>query len=145
MNKQQLLLQFYGIMLAVMTAIGCISYEKMIKAFSYSTVVLFVILSYLPFLILMIITNNHIGEDLMKCSKDKTLIWSCGIYILSGITSPLWYWITKQKGIIASSIFEIKYIVILSVLYIILGQNQLTTNTVVGIFFALLSVYFITK
>ncbi len=43
------------------------------------------------------------------------------------------------------SIYEVKYIVMLSLLYIVFGDNKFTINTAIGVMLAIGSMYFISK
>lgn len=143
--ESQFNLQVIGILLAVITAMGCIAYEKMVNSFSYCTVVMFVVLSYFPFFIISIFSNNQLMSDLSKIKESTSLKWSIFIFMISGATSYCWYYITKIKGVMVGGVFEMKFLLILALFYIICGTNPMTTNVIIGLIFSLLGIYFITK
>lgn len=78
-------------------------------------------------------------------STTPKLYTAITIFILSGTTTIIWYLITKKQGVMVGSIYEVKYIVMLALIYILFGENKFTLNTVVGITLALGSIYFISK
>lgn len=45
----------------------------------------------------------------------------------------------------ASSLFEIKYIIVLAIIYVFAGEQKMTLNMAIGVILALSSIYFITK
>lgn len=139
MTPDQLKSQIYGLSLALMTAIGCIAYERIVKSCSYFTVGLLAAIAYIPFFLCALFFQSPIG-DIQNVWKHK---WWVLIYILSGVTGPLWYLITKKQSVAVGAIYEVKYIVMLAVIYWIFGTTPLTWNTVVGICLAVFSVYFI--
>ncbi len=142
----QLHSQILGISLAVATAIGCIAYEKLVKNFSFGIIILLAALFYVPMLIGIIFYDKAtFGADLTRLIHDKTFLICAVIYVLMWITTPLWYIITRNQGVLVSSIYEVKYIVVLAVFYLFLGDRSFTIYTAAGIFCALASIYFISK
>lgn len=138
--------QVLGLSLSLATAIGCIFYEKIVHNFSYLT---FLILVTIEFIILGVIAyfffDNDLASDLKKFTSDiKYPIWTL-IYICTGVTSLLWYTLTKDQGVMVSSTYEMKYIVIMALIYIVFGENKFTWNTAIGVSLAIGSVYFISK
>ena len=134
--------QILGISLAVTTAIGCLAYERLVKSYSYFTVGLFVCLSYVPFWLAAIFFDNDAKHDFSHLSTNK---WWILLYFLSGITSPLWYIITRKQSVMVGAIYEIKYIVVMAILYICFGSTHLSWNTMIGIVLAMFSIYFISR
>ncbi len=142
----QLKSQFFGLMLAITTAIGCIAYEKIVKNFSFGIILLLSMCFYIPtFIAFYFFNKTDIHNDISRLISDKHyILWSC-LYVSTWLTAPLWYIITKKQGVVAGSIYEVKYIVIMSIFYIMFGNDKLTTNTIIGILLALISIYFISK
>lgn len=93
MTPDQLKSQVYGLSLALMTAIGCIAYERIVKSCSYFTVGLLAAFAYIPFFLCALFFQSPIG-DMQSVWKHK---WWILVYILSGVTGPLWYLITKKS------------------------------------------------
>lgn len=138
--------QLLGISLAVTTAIGCIAYEKLVKNFSLGMIILLAAIFYVPVLVGIIFYDKAtFGADLTKLIHDKTFLMYAIIYVLTWITVPLWYVITKNQGVLVGSIYEVKYIVVLAVFYIFLGDRSMTIYTATGLLCALASIYFISK
>lgn len=114
--------QLLGLLLAFATAVGCIFYEKIVHNFSYLS---FVIILGIEILLLgiagMIIFPNELQLDYQKfISEPKYSIWTVA-YIATGITSLLWYIIAKKQGVMTGSIYEVKYIIMLALIYIAFG------------------------
>lgn len=136
--SSQLQVQLLGILLAITTAIGCIAYEKLVKSSGYFFVGFLGSVSCMPF---------WIGARFIQTIEHHTICnkWWIFIYLVSGITGPLWYWITKTRTVLTSSIFEVKYIVILTIFSIFIGEKGVTSYTILGGFLAIASIYFISK
>jgi len=138
--------QILGIALAVTTAIGCLAYEKLVKNFSFGIIILLATIFYVPILAGIVFYNKAtFGADVTKLIHDKTFLIYAIIYVLTWVTVPLWYVITKHQGVLVGSIYEVKYIVVLAVFYIFLGDRSFTIYTVAGLLCALMSIYFISK
>jgi drug/metabolite transporter (DMT)-like permease len=142
MTSDQVKSQALGLSLAVLTAVGCLAYEKITKSFSYFTVGLLAASAYVPFFITALLWDNQVKADFAKLSQHKGAII---VYLLSGATGPIWYLITKNQSVMVGAIYELKYILMLALFYIFFGDKPMTTNTVIGITFAVASVYFISK
>lgn len=142
----QLKSQISGLLLALATAIGCIFYEKLVHNFSYLTVATVMIIeAMLLFVIGIFIFPVEIRQDYQKFISDSRYwIWA-GAYMLTGVTSLFWYIITRDQGIMVGSIYEVKYIIMMALLYIIFGDRQFTIYTGIGLLLALGSMYFISK
>jgi len=139
MTIDQIKSQFFGLSLAFTTAIGCIAYERIVKQSSFWMVGILAIIAYVPFIVCSTFFQKNINTwfDLWKIK------WWVLIFLLSGVTGPLWYLITKNQSVAVGAVYEVKYIVMMAIIYYFFGFNPLTWNTVVGIFLAMLSVYFI--
>lgn len=138
--------QILGLSLGVATAVGCIFYEKIVHHFSYLT---FLIILITELLLLGVIAyfffDNDLGKDYKKFTSDiKYPLWTVA-YICTGVTSLIWYSITKSDGVMVGSIYEIKYIVIMALIYIVFGESKFTWNMAIGVSLALGSIYFISK
>lgn len=138
--------QILGIMLAVTTAIGCIVYEKLVKNFSLGIIILLTALFYIPVLAgIIFYSRGEFNADVIKLIHNKTFLLYAFIYVLTWATVPLWYIITKNQGVLVGSIYEVKYIVILCIFYIVWGDRAITMYTGIGVVCALMSIYFISK
>lgn len=138
--------QILGLILGLFTAIGCIFYEKIVHHFSYLT---FIIILITELVILGFVSyfffENDLNKDYNKFISDsKYSIWVV-VYICTGATSLIWYIITRNQGVMVSSIYEVKYIVIMALIYIAFGENKFTWNTAIGVILALGSIYFISR
>lgn len=138
-NMSQLKIQILGILLAVTTAIGCIAYERMVKGSSYFFVGLMVSLSYIPFWISSLLFQKTPNDNI---SYNK---WWVVVFLLSGCTGPLWYWLTREKCVLTGAVFEVKYIAVLVLFSIFIGAKGVTPYTVLGALLAMASIYFISK
>jgi drug/metabolite transporter (DMT)-like permease len=138
----QLTSQVFGMSLAITTAFGCLAYERIVKSYSYFTVGLIILLSYIPFVLASVFFDNNIKSDFSRMAENK---WWIVLYIASGITSPLWYIITRKQSVMVGAIYEVKYIVIMAILYLFFGSTHLSWNTAIGIVLAMFSIYFISK
>ena len=142
----QLKSQILGIALAITTAIGCIVYEKLVKNYSIGIIILLAALFYVPVLAGIFMFNREvITGDISRLLHDRTFIIYSIIYILTWATVPLWYIITRNQGILVGSIYEVKYIIIIALFYVFLGDRPVTLNVGIGIACALVSIYFISK
>ena len=92
--------QLFGISLAFTTAVGCLAYERLVKSYSYFTVGLFVCLSYVPFWLAAVFFDNDAKRDFSNLSTNK---WWILLYFLSGVTSPLWYIITRKQSVMVGA------------------------------------------
>jgi len=139
--------QLLGLSLGLITAIGCIAYEKIVHNFSILSVAIFKFIEVLIFLSIMFIFTpaSELTKDAHTLSTTPKLYWMIAIYILTGATSFLWYIITKNQGVMAGSIYEVKYIIMLALIYIAFGDNKFTLNTAFGVGLAMASIYFISK
>lgn len=138
--------QLLGLSLGLATAIGCIFYEKLVHSFSYVTLVTIFIIEMIGLLVCaLIFLPNEFQSDYQKfISEPKYSIWAV-VYMLTGVTSILWYVITKQQGVMTGSLYEVKYIIMLAMIYMAFGDNKFTWNTALGVVLAIGSIYFISK
>ena len=138
--------QILGLLLGLATAVGCIFYEKIVNNFSYSMfIIIWFIESIILFTIAYFVFPHDLPKEFNKLFSDNKYIWWAIIYILTAVTGPLWYYITNKQGVMATSIYEVKYIVMLAVLYWIFGAKQFNWNTIIGMVLALCSIYFVSK
>ncbi len=143
---EQVKSQILGLGLAFATAIGCIFFEKLSKNFSKLT---FMIIKITESLILCAIaatffSKNIQSEYTLMTSSIKYPLYVVG-YIATGVTTILWFTISKNQDVMVSSIYEVKYIIMLAVIYILFGEEKFTVNTLLGVVLALCSIYFISK
>jgi len=138
--------QLLGLSLGLATAIGCIFYEKLVHQFSYFWfTMIFGIEIILLSVVGYFIFPHDITRDYQKFISEPKYMWWAIAYIATGVTSLCWYAITKQQGVMTGSIYEVKYIVMLALLYIAFGDSKFTMNTAIGVGLALGSIYFISK
>ncbi len=135
--------QIFGISLGVLTAIGCLAYERLVKSLPYASVCFFVWLEYFWIWMFLVLFGKE--KNIPDISYWKSFRWPIFIFLLSGFTSPIWYWLTKKHSVLVGGTFEIKYIIILGILSIIAGEQKPTINTYIGAILAIFSVYFISK
>lgn len=142
----QLQSQILGITLAITTAIGCLFYGKLVKNFSLGIIALLALVFYVPLLIgIIFYSKETFTTDIIKLIHNRTFLIYALVYVLTWVTVPLWFIITKHQGVLVGSIYEVKYIVILTLLYIIWGDRSITVYTALGVAFALASIYFISR
>ena len=138
--------QILGLLLAFATAIGCIFYERLAKVISYSSLmIIYGIELSLLYTIGGLFMGFSFKEDIQKMANKPVLMLFAFGYILTGITSVCWYLITKNQSVMAGSIYEVKYIVMMAFIYALVGQNKITGNLLIGLLLALASVYFVGK
>jgi drug/metabolite transporter (DMT)-like permease len=142
----QLQSQILGTALAVTTAVGCLFYGKLVKNFSLGIIALLAVVFYVPLLVGTIFYSKvTFTSDIIKLISNKTFLVYALVYVLTWATVPLWFIITKHQGVLVGSIYEVKYIVILTIFYILWGDRSITVYTALGVICALLSIYFISK
>jgi drug/metabolite transporter (DMT)-like permease len=140
--SSQLQSQALGLSLAIATAIGCLAYERLVKNFSFFVVSLFVIVEYVPMMLIAAWTHNTFAQDFQKFGDHKLAIIT---FMASGVTCPLWYFIVRKQSVMVGATYEFKYIVILTLFYVLFGTSKLSWNLLVGIVLAVLSVWFVSK
>ena len=141
-----MLSQILGLSLALATAIGCIAYERLVKNFSIGIIFLLAALFYAPAFAFMLVRQRAVVlADIGRLCADRRLLWAAIIYFLCWVTTPLWFIITKRQSVLVGSIYEIKYIVMLAVIYLFFGNREINLNTGIGITLALASIWFISR
>ena len=136
-----------GALLCLTTAIGCVGYEHVVKTFSFrfllllKLVELLLISAAILFLPAARSFSSEVGDLI---GSGKLAGWSA-VYVASGLTIPLWYILTREYGVLVSSTFEFKYIIVLTLIYLVAGEGEVTGNTIIGVVLAMLSAYFVTK
>jgi|GEM_PF-3470944 len=142
----QLKSQLLGLLLAMATAIGCIFYEKIVSNFSYVTIWLIILIEMLLlFVCSYFIFGHELKKDYVKFISEPKYVWWALAYMCTGVTGLCWFYITKKQGIMVGSIYEVKYIIIMALIYIAFGENKFTLNTAIGVALALGSIYYISK
>lgn len=135
MSRAETISQVLGVALAVLTAIGCIAYERIVMAYPFYFVGAAVSLSYLPFWLIAFFLEK---KPQISIWEHK---WALIVFLCSGATAPLWYWITRKQGLLVSSTYEIKYVVILGLFYVWFGDRKITLLMILGVLLAIASVY----
>ena len=136
-----------GALLCLTTAIGCVGYEHVVKTFSFRFLLLLKLVELLLIsaaILFLPAARSFSAEVGDLIGSGKLAGWSA-VYVASGLTIPLWYILTREYGVLVSSTFEFKYIIVLTLIYLVAGEGEVTGNTVIGIVFAILSAYFVTK
>lgn len=135
-----------GLSLAVFTALGCVAYEKIVKGFSLSAIIFLATIFYVPLLaVYLVLDPTNTINDIYRLFTDPKIRWYALIYWATWITTPIWFYITKKQGVMVGSIYEVKYIFVLAVFYLMVGDRPMTANVITGIVLALFSIYFISK
>jgi len=136
--------QILGLLLAILTAAGCVAYERLVRVYSFGVVVALSLLFYLPALTACCWAQGpQLRSDLRRMWVDHP--WASAIYLLTWLTAPIWYVITKRQGVLAGGIYEMKYLVVLAVGYALFGGRGLNVNIVIGLVLALTSVWFVSR
>lgn len=131
---------FLGWMLCLVTAVGAVGYEYIVNAhtFRYLLVLKIIELSLICIASLLIVESRNIVDDTaIALSSPKMIMWSV-IYVISGITTVIWYIMTKRYGVLVTSTFEFKYVIILAIMAILVGDSELTPRMVTGVGLALI-------
>lgn len=139
--------QIFGLLLAILTALGCIAYEKIVFSFSINFIYIIKIFELLfAVLIVFLFFNDYsIKNDFNILIKNSSLMMWTMIYIVTAITGILWFIITKSQGVMVGSIYEVKYIVMLAIIYYLIGDKKFSLELLVGVLLAIGSIYFISK
>jgi hypothetical protein len=138
--------QTLGLTLAVFTAIGCIAYEKVVKHFSFGMVTLLTSLFTVPVTCVWYASRRALlWEEVSRLTSDKQLLTAGLLYWLTWVTAPLWYIITRKQNVMAGSIYEMKYVMLLAVFYFLFGDKPMTMSLFIGVCLAVASLWFISK
>lgn len=138
--------QILGMSLALATSIGCIAYERLVKTYSFGIIIILSLLFYIPALFACwCYEGKQITTDVVHLVTHKNFWFAAIAYSMTWITTPIWYIITKRQGVMVGSIYEVKYIVMLALIYIFIGENKMSINTYIGIGLALSSIWFISR
>jgi drug/metabolite transporter (DMT)-like permease len=136
----QVISQLLGVALAVITAAGCLAYERLAQAYSYFWVGMLVSLSYAIFWIASLpLQSNAVRPNLWEHR------WAIVVFLLSGATGPIWYYVARKQGILVASTYEMKYVVVLGIFYMFFGEHRVTPTAAMGVIFAVLSVICLSK
>lgn len=120
-----------GLLLSLLTAIGCVSYEKLVKAHGYS-VILVLNLGYMAIYLIVMLAFAKPVDDI-KHFCDTPGSWKHGtVYVLTGATSIIWFWLTKRTNVASSSVFEIAYVPFLVLIYWLFSISSLSWTFVGG-------------
>ena len=138
--------QVQGLSLALCTALGCVAYEKIVKVSRFSTILFLAVVFYLPALGFFVLRDGAatIKEIQRVCSTPTLRGWAL-VYLLTWVTIPLWFSITKHQSVLAGSLYEVKYIAVLAIFYVLIGEHRLTLNLAIACVCALASVYFVSR
>ncbi len=135
--------QIQGLSLAMFTAVGCLAYERIVKESRYCSIVFLNAAFYGPLLVGMLTLGAR--QEIYRICTIPSLKWWALIYFITSITGPLWFVITKKQSVMAGSLYEVKYILILALFYVMVGQSRLTLNLAIACVCALASVYFVSR
>ena len=135
--------QALGFCLAMMTAIGTIAYERLVKAYSLGVILTVTMSFYVPVLIVLFAKGwTTLGEVTNACKEHP---WAVFIYWITWLTTPIWYIIARAQGAMVGAIYDVKYIVMLALIYVFFGENKFTWNIAAGLCCALASFFFISR
>ena len=130
----------FGILLSLITAISCIAYERAVKDLG----AIAPILNGVFMSLIMLITALFIGRDSVKLTSatlKNVYLW---IYLASGVTTPLWFYITKRYTVALGATYEISYFVLLIAAYAMFGVQKLTLNFIFGSLLVIAGLIFVT-
>jgi len=136
-----------GVLIATLTAVGVILYEKLVHNFSFlSTRFLVIVEVLIVACIAACWTPANFSEDWTKlCSHWKYSAWMIGLVATSIAVTFLWFYVTIRQGAMVGAIYEVKYVVLLAILYALMGDRPFTLNMGLGVALAISSLYFISK
>lgn len=139
--------QVVGLALGLATAIGCIFYEKLVLSLSFFGWL--ITFKFLEWLILIplgwYLLPHDVTADLARLRTDWKLVGQGLLCVAMSCTSLFWYMIVRRQSVMAGAVYEVKYIVMLAVIYMIFGSKPVNLNTLLGIAFAMVSVYFVSR
>ena len=147
-NMTPLKSQIFGLSLAVMTALVCIAYEKLVLSLSINFYILIKIIEliFAMIFVYIIFKDYSLRQDFNILINSKSLLfWFIIDIILSVLITIIWFVITKSQGIMVSSIYEVKYIVMLAIIYYLIGDKPFSLDMLLGVCLAILSIYFISR
>lgn len=137
-----------GLVLASATAVGCVAYGHLCKSVSWLFIGLLTLVFFAPLGIYAILSSegrSAFSADLSAVSSSRSLIVASVIYVITWATSPIWYYLTYRKGVMASSIYELKYVAILAVFYWLIGDRPFSANLAIGSALSVCSLFFISR
>lgn len=121
-----------GLALSLVTAIGCISYEKLVKDHGFLVIVLLQALYVGTYLAFTWLRTPERGDIFHAFLNDRSSVCHAAIYVLSSVTIPLWYQLTLRTNVVTGSFFEIVYVPVLLVLYVFWGTTKLNPTFILG-------------
>lgn len=139
--------QVVGLALGLGTAIGCIFYEKLVLNLSFfGWLITFKFLEWVMLIPLgWYLLPHDVPADIIRLRTDWRLMVQGILCVAMSCTSVFWYMITKKQNVMAGALYEVKYIVMLAVIYMIVGSKPVTINTLFGIISAMASIYFVSR
>lgn len=127
--------QILGISLAIITALGCLAYERLVKVFPYWFIGVLVSMHYIPFWL----GSMYFQKREIPSLRENWI--SIAVLMISGVTGPIWYFVTRKQGLLVSSMYEIKYVAILAIFYILFGEHKVTGYTLAGVLLGMSSIW----
>lgn len=120
-----------GGLLSLSTAIGCIFYGRLVK--SHPFLVMAILRSLESIIIIPIAFWMCRNEQIEWAAiKTGTFALNTSIYLLTAITAPLWYMLTRETDVAVASSFEGTYVFILILFGILGGLEAFTWRYAVG-------------
>ena len=140
----QLKSQILGLMLAFMTALGVIVYEKIINRHSFVLLCIIKIIEAVLVTLIVFFAFRDKTNKIVDLTVNDFVLF--GAYIITTIATTIaWYVLTMKQGAMVSALYEFKYIIVMAIIYVLVGEQKFTLNTAIGTVLALLSVYFVSK
>jgi drug/metabolite transporter (DMT)-like permease len=136
--------QILGLMLGLVTAIGCIAYEKLVMRCSLPFTVLAGLFFTVPFSGAMLVFGISSLRTDWTLATPETRWWAL-VYCLSWVSTPLWYFLTRRQGVMVGAVYEVKYVVILAGAYWLFGDKPMSANLLIGLCLALVSIWFVSR
>ncbi len=118
----------YGVGLSLATAITSIFYERLLKTYGLTAIATEKFIEgILFFLILRAVLPATTANFNFVFDKDWWLF-------LGAVTIPVfWFLLTWKYNVMVGTIYEISYIIPLTILYIFLGTQKLTLTFIIGV------------
>lgn len=122
---------FYGILLAVVTTLGCLVYERIVKSYAFWFIILLQWIYTTIYAFVFVVANAKSVVRTVFAMDGRA--WACSTcYVLSSVTIPLWFLITRRSNVAAGGVYEIAYLPLLLLTYSLLGSSSLSVRFYIG-------------
>ncbi len=135
----------FGIILAIMSGLSCLWYEKLVKNYSYFIMLFTGFIYYVIVLVGFIIYKPSNLNEITMLFSNKSDTITFLLYMLTFIISPIWFFITKDTNVETGIIYEIMYVPIIAIIGYYFYQKQIDPKFWIGASLMLIGVYIINK